>query len=158
MFKLINAVLWKFKVFWTNSLYYDLIKSGTNIRIGPDTKINLIKNIKIGDNTYINGGEFVTGNNSRITIGKNCLISYNVHIRTITHSYEDINKLIQEQGLIEKDIIIEDDVWIGYGAQIFGGVHLYKGCVVAAGSVVTHSVPEYIVVGGVPAKQIKKRK
>ena len=55
-------------------------------------------------------------------------------------------------------IIIEDDVWLGAGAKILKGVTLKKGCVCAAGAVVTCDVPEYAIVGGVPAKVIGWRK
>jgi serine acetyltransferase len=52
---------------------------------------------------------------------------------------------------------IENDVWIGGFSIIFSGVRLGNGCVVAAGSVVTKDVEPYTIVGGNPAKLIKKR-
>jgi len=55
------------------------------------------------------------------------------------------------------DITVDDDVWIGYGVTILSGVHIGQGAVVAAGAVVTHDVPPYAIVGGVPAKMIKYR-
>ena len=73
------------------------------------------------------------------------------------HNYNDRNVLINQQGNTEKDIVIEDDVWIGYGAQIMAGVTVRKGCVIAAGAVLTHSTNEYEVWGGVPARKIKER-
>ena len=54
-------------------------------------------------------------------------------------------------------IEISDDVWIGTNALILSGVHIGKGAVVAAGSVVTKDVPPFAIVGGVPAKVIKYR-
>lgn len=55
------------------------------------------------------------------------------------------------------DVIIGNDVWIGEGAVLIAGVTVGDGAVVAAGAVVTKDVPPYTVVGGVPAKIIKKR-
>lgn len=55
------------------------------------------------------------------------------------------------------DIIIDGDVWIGYGSIIMSGVHLAKGTVVAAGSVVTKSTEPYSIIGGRPARLIRKR-
>lgn len=55
------------------------------------------------------------------------------------------------------DIIIDDDVWIGARSIILSGVHIGQGAVVAAGAVVSHDVPPYAIVGGVPAKIIKYR-
>ena len=55
------------------------------------------------------------------------------------------------------DIVIGNDVWIGYEAVIMAGVHIGDGAIIAARAVVTKDVPPYTVVGGVPAKPIKKR-
>lgn len=54
-------------------------------------------------------------------------------------------------------VIIEDDVWIGRNAIVLPGVTIKKGAVVAAGAVVTKDVEPYVIVGGIPAKEIKKR-
>ena len=55
------------------------------------------------------------------------------------------------------EVIIENDVWIGANVTLKKGVTLHTGCVVGANSLVTHDVPPYAVVGGVPAKLIKYR-
>ena len=55
------------------------------------------------------------------------------------------------------DIILEDDVWIGTNSLILSGVKLSRGTVVAAGSVVTKSTDPYSIIGGNPARLIKKR-
>ncbi len=57
----------------------------------------------------------------------------------------------------EGDIIIGNDVWIGYEAVIMQGVHIGDGAIIATRAVVTKDVPPYTIVGGVPAKEIKKR-
>lgn len=54
-------------------------------------------------------------------------------------------------------IVLGDDVWVGYGATVLDGVCIGRGAVVAAGAVVTHDVPPYTIVGGVPARVIRKR-
>lgn len=55
------------------------------------------------------------------------------------------------------DIVIGNDVWIGYEAVIMAGVHIGDGAIIAARAVVTKDVPPYIIVGGTPAKEIRKR-
>lgn len=55
------------------------------------------------------------------------------------------------------DIVIGNDVWIGYEAVILAGVHIGDGAIVGARAVVTKDVPPYTIVGGVPAKEIRKR-
>lgn len=127
-------------------------------RITVQCLVSYPEHISIGRNSYVNGGYLCASPNARIIIGNDCLISYNVHIRTDMHCYMDKNQLIREQGSKEKDIVIGDDVWIGFGAQILSGVSVAKGCVIGAGAVVTKSTEEYGVYVGVPARLIRKRK
>ncbi len=55
------------------------------------------------------------------------------------------------------DIVIGNDVWIGYEAVIMAGVHIGDGAIIAARAVVTKDVAPYTIVGGTPAKEIRKR-
>ncbi len=55
------------------------------------------------------------------------------------------------------DIVVGSDVWIGYEAVILSGVHIGDGAIIGARAVVTRDVSPYTVVGGIPAKEIKKR-
>mgnify|MGYP004480757765 CR=1 FL=1 len=66
---------------------------------------------------------------------------------------KDITKAWDNKG----DIIIGDDVWIGYEAVIMSGVHVGNGAIIAARAVVTKDVPPYTIVGGTPAREIRKR-
>lgn len=66
---------------------------------------------------------------------------------------KDVTKSWDNKG----DIIIGNDVWIGYEAVIFAGVTIGDGAIIGTRAVVTKDVPPYTVVGGVPAKPIKKR-
>lgn len=61
------------------------------------------------------------------------------------------------EALSKGGIVVEDDVWIGYRATILDGVRIHRGGVVAAGALVTKDVPAYTIVGGVPAKPLRKR-
>ena len=55
------------------------------------------------------------------------------------------------------DIVIGNDVWIGYDAVVMAGVRIGDGAVIAARAVVTRDVPPYTIVGGVPAREIRRR-
>jgi acetyltransferase-like isoleucine patch superfamily enzyme len=117
--------------------------------ISGKVKLQYPEHIIIGSDSYVNGGQLIASPNAYIKIGKNCLISYNVHLRTDMHYYKEGKIPIREQGSKEADIIVGDDVWIGFGAQILGGVTLGEGCVIGAGTVVTKDVMPYeVVVGG----------
>lgn len=66
---------------------------------------------------------------------------------------EDITSAWDRKG----DIIIGNDVWIGYAAVIMSGVTIGDGAIIGARSVVTKDIPPYTIVGGVPARQIRRR-
>ncbi|GEM_PF-160234 len=72
----------------------------------------------------------------------------------IQHPYD--NSLVSSLAP-NKPIVIGNDVWIGWNAIILPGVTIHDGAIVAAGAIVTHDVPPYAIVTGVPAKVIKKR-
>lgn len=110
----------------------------------------------IGDNSGIGINSEIYG---PVFIGNNVLMGPEVIIYTQNHSYSKKSVLIRNQGYDDyKKVVIEDDVWIGRRAMIMPGSHIGKGAVIAAGAVVSGNVPEYAVVGGVPAKVIKYRK
>ena len=87
-----------------------------------------------------------------IFIGKDCLIGHNATLCTINH-----NPNPEHRGdMTFKSIRIEDKVWLGANVTILQGVTIGEGAIVAAGAVVTTDVAPRTVVGGVPAKFIKK--
>lgn len=143
-------------------IYYRGVKNSKIVNnrggvISGYTTLSCPANIEIGENSYVNGGEIIATPNTKIRIGDNCLISYNVHIRCDMHNYIDARKTIKSQGHSEANIIIGDDVWIGYGAQIMSGVRIADGCVIAAGAILTKDTEPYSVYAGVPARKIKSR-
>ena len=109
--------------------------------------------IEIGDGTSIHF-YFHCGAASSVKIGKNVLIAGRVFITD--HDHEYANSALLYKGLNTKPVIIEDEVWIGEGAVILKGVTVGKRSVIAANAVVTKNVPPYTVVGGVPARFIRK--
>lgn len=68
--------------------------------------------------------------------------------------FASIKESEKPEGL-DKDVVVESDVFIGRNVQLLSGVHIGRGCTVAAGAVVTKSMPPYCVIAGVPAKPIK---
>ena len=92
-----------------------------------------------------------------IKIGDNVLIGPNVVLRSCNHSFANLDEPIIKQGMIEGEIVIEDNVWIGSNCVILPKCKIGEGSIVAAGAVVTSDVESFTIVGGVPAKFIKRR-
>jgi len=111
--------------------------------------------IRIGDRFTINRGVVIVARAS-VEIGNNCLIGEYTSVRDNDHRFDGTAPII-DQGFTTSPIRIEDDVWIGRGCCILKGVHIGKGAVVAANSVVNKPVPAGVVVAGAPAKIVKRR-
>lgn len=113
-----------------------------NVKIGSDS-ILYATHAKIIIGPYFisaRGLRIITGQHER-RIGKFC--------STITDKNKDLSKNL------DKDVVIEHDVWAGMNVIILGGVTIGRGATLAAGSIITKSVPPYSIVGGIPAKFIK---
>lgn len=136
-----------------------------NIIYGNSTLVDTV----LGDYSYVGGFCKI----QYATIGKFCSIAEGVKIGLGIHpthlpsthpafyspqSHWDIKPDLSLQIEEYKRIEIGDDVWIGTNAMVLDGVKIGSHAVVAAGAVVTKDVPEYAIVGGVPANVIKYRK
>jgi acetyltransferase-like isoleucine patch superfamily enzyme len=111
--------------------------------------------IVIGDGTSIQM-YFHCGAAESVTIGKNVSIAGRVYITDHDHAFEHPTFLAVKAGLRVLPVVIEDEVWLGEGCAVLKGVTIGKRAVVGANAVVTKDVPAFTVVGGIPAKVIKK--
>jgi acetyltransferase-like isoleucine patch superfamily enzyme len=135
--------------------------AGCSFSVGDKARVT------VGDFTLLNGALVMC--EERIDIGSHCLISWNVGIADSDfHPLDPAQRLIDAQALAPflKDrpprptlktapVIISDNVWIGMNAILLKGVTIGENSVVAAGSVVTKSVPANTVVAGNPAVAVK---
>ena len=113
-------------------------------------------------------------NHDRLTIGKFCSIACGAKFifNCANHTLKSLSTytfpLFFEEWDLPKsevstawdnkgDIIIGNDVWIGYDAVIMAGVHIGDGAIIGTRAVVTKDVEPYSIIGGVPAKEIRKR-
>lgn len=118
--------------------------------------------LKIGKNVQINDFVHITAMES-VVIGENVLMASKIYISDCSHgSYSgdqnDSNPNITpaDRPLFSKPVLIEDNVWLGEFVSVLPGVTIGKGTIVGANSVVSKSLPPYVIAVGAPAKPIKK--
>ncbi len=115
-------------------------------------------NVSLGHHVYINKNCDIITTGSQVQIGNYVMIGPNVTFVAQNHDFSDwTTPMILSNGYSIGKITVEEDVWIGANATILAGVTLGRGAIVAAGAVVTKDVAPYTIVGGVPAKELKKR-
>lgn len=114
---------------------------------------NAVGDVTIGDNTRIGIHCTVIG---PVCIGSHVNLAQGITVTALNHNFSDPSQPIDRQGVTTKPVIIGDDVWIGANSVILPGVTIGRHCVVAAGAVVTKDVPDNTLVGGVPARMLKK--
>lgn len=164
------------KIFFNGSLFADFFRSlayyGVNHTLGrqlarigktsnvhPTVILRQAANIEIGEGCLINHNNILQAGHGKgiIKIGNNVHTGANVMIIAFNHGFDNREVPTKQQDYYDADIVIGDDVWIGGGAIILAGVNIGKGAIVGAGAVVNRDVPEYAIVGGVPAKVLKYR-
>ncbi|WP_278216534.1 acyltransferase [Lactococcus lactis] len=159
---------------------------GSNVRIGKAVEVNALslKGVHIGNNSSITAystvkvswslsdlglgiwigenssfGEYTFfGGAGGIHLGNDVISGQYVRFHSENHNFKDSSRLIRQQGVTRKGITIGNDVWIGAGSVFLDGSEVGNHCVVAANSVVTSIFPDGVIIGGCPAKVIKKIK
>lgn len=168
MNSILSIVFWKIKAIISNKISFTSLIINSRI-----DKTSAVRNnvrayyVKMGKYSYIARNTLI----QNTTIGNFCSISEGCNIGMPSHptSYlstspvflKGNNYLHKNFSLINYNdcpkTIIANDVWIGTGAKIKSGIKVGNGAIIAAGAVVTKDIPEYAIVGGVPAKIIKYR-
>lgn len=122
-----------------------------NFTLFPPFTSEFGKNIHLGKDIFINSGCRFQDQGG-IYIGDGTFIGHNVVLATLNHDENPAKR----GNMYANKIVIGKNVWIGSNATVVPGVTIGDGAIIAAGAVVTKDVPEMTVVGGVPAKFIKK--
>lgn len=141
------------------------VKIGCGVSIGRDSRFLIVKSyqgrnysplISIGDGTSIQN-RFSALSAAPIVIDNDCLIASDVLITSENHGVNpEQSDSYASTPLDASPVHIGKGCWIGEKASIMPGVNLGERCIVAANAVVTKSFPSYSMVGGVPARLLKK--
>lgn len=140
---------------------YALLRSissrvGDNVALFPGVVLKSPELLEVGDNVSIHPFCYIEANGG-VSIGSDVSIAHGVSILSSEHNYDNQRKAIKDQGLTYQPVSIEQNVWIGAKATILAGVHIESGSIVGAMALVNRDVPGDVIVGGVPARQIKTR-
>lgn len=163
--------IYKFFVSYFSSPSVSLVKTG-NVFIGHSCKIQNCKligisEITIGHGTTIMENVEVNARINKIVIGNYCSIAKNTLIIEYSHHLNRLSTYFISKNFFKGNmnfdvfskgnIIIKNDVWIGANVVVLSGVTIGNGAVIGANSVVKHSVPDYAIVSGNPARILKYR-
>ena len=155
------------------TIYLNTVIKNPNISVGIYTMYNDFFNnptdFEKNNVLYmypINNDKLIIGNFCSIACGAKFIFNSSNHTLSSLSTYP-FPIFFEEWGLDKKcvtkawdnkgDIIIGNDVWVGYNAIILSGVTIGDGAIIGTGAVVTKDVPAYTIVGGIPAKIIRKR-
>ena len=131
------------------------IRKGARLEAFDDDNTSTSK-IEIGDGTSIHL-YFHCGAAESVKIGKNVLMASRIYISDHDHEFDNPDILpVHSKKLISKPVVIGDGAWLGEGCVILKGVTIGERAVVGANAVVTKDVAPYTIVGGVPARVIRK--
>ncbi len=176
---LLAATPTRLGVFLRRAAYRPFLASGRLFDVAEGVHIEGLGNLSLGEGASVSTGCAIYCPNAPVRLGRRCYLNRNVRLGSIgdapltlgdnvmvgpnvvmdtsRHNSARTDLPMQDQGLSFAAISVGDDVWIGANAVVTCGVSIGRGAIVGAGAVVTRDVPDFAVVGGVPATIIRMR-
>lgn len=137
---------------------YGRVVLGRWVHLGDENRL------RCHEGTLVIGDKCVFGRDNTVNtyldteFGEGTIVADWVYVCDFDHVTDDIHRPIKDQGIVKSPIRIGPDVWIGAKATVLRGTLIGRGCVIAAHAVVRGEVPDYSIVGGVPARVLKDRR
>lgn len=154
--ELYNRIIFGFAFLRVRFWKLFLRKMGKKVYIMHSCMISSPSGIEIGSHVCINHHTTISGR-GMLKIGNFVMIGQNCSIQTGGHAFSAYSKPMMFQGQVPGPIVIEDDVWLGANVVVLPNIKIARGAIIGANAVVTKDVPEFAVMGGVPAKLIRYR-
>jgi galactoside O-acetyltransferase len=111
--------------------------------------------LRMGERSWLGEGSWVSCTES-VVIERDAMIGPGCHITDANHGIAGLSP-IKAQPRVASPVVIGEGAWLAAGVKVLAGVRVGRGAVVAAGAVVTKDVPDYAIVGGVPARMLGSR-
>lgn len=135
---------------WLVRMY--LKQCGKNPRVKKGAEIS--PNATVGNYSELGTRSMIQAN---VHIGDNVIMGPDVKIYSRNHKFDNLDIPIKDQGKNYFETFIGNNVWLGANVVVTAGTKVGNNAIAAAGSVITKDVPDYAIVGGVPAKVLKYR-
>ncbi len=137
---------------------YGRLILGRWVHIGDENRLRCHEGtMRVGDKCVFGRDNTVNGYLD-IEFGEGTIVADWVYICDFDHVTDDIHIPIKDQGIVKSPVRIGPDVWIGTKVTVLRGTTIGHGSVLAANSVVRGAIPEYSIMGGVPAVRLKDRR
>lgn len=163
LLKIRSGILFVLDCFWAFCLKKVMGHCGKNVMLKPTTSVfKGIENFYFSDDIRIARYAVIYSTSAKVRIGPKVAIAPYLKIVTGNHRFDSVGHFIFDNDIEkrpddDKDVVIEGDNWLGMNVTILSGVTVGRGSIIAAGAVLTKSVPPYSIVGGVPAKVLRYR-
>ncbi|MEH3033591.1 MAG: acyltransferase [Aeromicrobium erythreum] len=128
---------------------------GEQVMLEPDVWITGSGHVSIGAGSILNVGVMVAALD-RVSIGSGCMLANGCVVTDSDHVISDPDRPATWQGFTSRGpTTIGDDTWLGAHVVVTSGVSIGNRCIIGAGAVVTHDVPDWSVAVGVPARVVR---
>ncbi|TDB39808.1 MAG: acyltransferase [Actinobacteria bacterium] len=135
---------------------YGFLACGRDVYLGEGLWVEYPNFAKVGEHVVVNQNCFINAGGG-VTIGDWVLIGPGVTIYSQNHDISQVDVPLAMTDDVRAPVSIGEGVWLAANCTVLAGVTIGEGAVVAAGAVVTKNVPDFAVVGGVPARVIRMR-